>query len=59
MAIRGKDRRNAILEKLLRYLWVGDVVSASGYLASLLNANVIDRNIDALIWNRFDFYFCC
>ncbi len=25
MAVRGKDRRNAILEKVLRYLWAGDV----------------------------------
>lgn len=43
MAIRGKDRRNAILEKLLRYLWVGDVVSASGYLASLDPADIKNR----------------
>lgn len=36
MSIRGKDRRNAVLEKLLRLLWVGDVSNAKSYLVSLL-----------------------
>lgn len=35
MAVRGKDRRNAVLEKLLRLLWVGDVAGATDYLSSL------------------------
>lgn len=35
MAIRGKDRRNAVLERLLRLLWVGDVPGATSYLSSL------------------------
>lgn len=43
MAIRGKDRRNAILEKVLRYLWVGDVTSASEYLSSLEPADIKNR----------------
>ena len=43
MAIRGKDKRNAILEKLLRYLWVGDVKSASEYLQSLDPADIKNR----------------
>ena len=34
-SIRGKDKRNVVLEKLLRYLWVGDVSSATSYLSSL------------------------
>lgn len=34
-SIRGKDRRNEVLEKTLRYLWVGDVPGASDYLSSL------------------------
>ena len=34
-SIRSKDRRNAVLEKTLRYLWVGDVPGAIGYLRSL------------------------
>lgn len=40
MAIRGKDNRNAILEKLLRLLWVGDVDGATSYLASLEPADI-------------------
>lgn len=43
MAIRGKDRRNAILEKVLRYLWAGDVASASEYLSSLDSADIRNR----------------
>lgn len=35
MALKGKDVRNNILEKLLRILWVGDVKSAINYLESL------------------------
>ena len=34
-SLRGKDKRNAVLEKLLRYLWVGDVPSAISYLSSI------------------------
>ena len=43
MAIRGKDRRNAILEKALRYLWAGDVAGASEYLSSLDPADIKNR----------------
>lgn len=43
MAIRGKDMRNAIVEKLLRYLWAGDVKSASEYLLSLNPADIKNR----------------
>ena len=43
MAIRGKDRRNAILEKVLRYLWAGDVAGASEYLSSLDPADIKNR----------------
>lgn len=43
MAIRGKDRRNAILEKTLRYLWAGDAAGASGYLSSLDPADIKNR----------------
>jgi len=32
MAIRGRSERNRVLEKLLRFLWVGDVNSALNYL---------------------------
>ena len=50
MAIRGKDRRNAILEKALRYLWVGDTAGASGYLSSLDPADIRNRKwIDDLL----------
>lgn len=50
MAIRGKDRRNTILEKVLRYLWVGDVTSASEYLSSLDPADIKNRKwLDDLI----------
>jgi len=35
MAIRGKEQRNAVLEKLLRILWVGDLSGATDYLSSL------------------------
>lgn len=35
MAIKGKDERNRVLEKLLRVLWAGDVDGAVGYLESL------------------------
>ena len=31
-SIRGKDKRNVVLEKLLRYLWVRDVSGASTFL---------------------------
>lgn len=34
-SIRGKEQRNAVLEKVLRYLWVGDVSGASSYLSSI------------------------
>lgn len=43
MAIRGKDRRNAILEKVLRYLWAGNVAGASEYLSSLDSADIKNR----------------
>lgn len=43
MAVRGKDRRNAILEKVLRYLWAGDVTSASEYLSSLDSADIKNK----------------
>lgn len=43
MAIRGKDRRNAVLEKLLRLLWVGDVPGAINYLSSLDAADLKNR----------------
>lgn len=50
MAIRGKDRRNAILEKTLRYLWAGDAAGASGYLSSLDPADIKNRKwLDDLI----------
>lgn len=39
-ALRGKDKRNAALEKLLRYLWVGDVPSAVAYLSSMDPADI-------------------
>lgn len=34
-SIRGKDKRNVVLEKLLRYLWVGDVSGATTFLTHL------------------------
>ena len=43
MAVRGKDRRNAILEKALHYLWVGDVAGASESLSSLDSADIKNR----------------
>ena len=43
MAVRGKDRRNAILEKVLRYLWAGDVRGASECLSSLEPADIKNR----------------
>lgn len=43
MAVCGKDRRNAVLEKVLRYLWAGDVAGASTYLSSIDNADVKNR----------------
>ncbi len=50
MAIREKDRRNAILEKMPRYLWVDDVASASEYLLSLDPADIKNRKwLDNLI----------
>ena len=50
MAIRGKDRRNAVLEKVLRYLWAGDVTGASEYLSSLDCANIKNRKwLDGLL----------
>ena len=35
MAIQGKNARNKCAEKLLRYLWVGDVQGAKDHLANL------------------------
>ena len=35
MSIKGKEKRNEVLEKLLRHLWVGDVEAASEYLRGL------------------------
>jgi len=35
MALKGKDARNKVLEKLLRILWVGDVKGAVSYLEAL------------------------
>lgn len=43
MAVCGKDRRNAILEKVLRYLWAGDAAGASEYLSSLGSADIKNR----------------
>ena len=49
-SIRGKDRRNAVLEKALRYLWVGDVPSATEYLRSLDSKDIKNANwLDDLI----------
>lgn len=42
-SIRGKDRRNAVLEKVLRYLWVGDVAGAAEYLSALPSADIKNR----------------
>lgn len=42
-SIRGKDRRNAVLEKVLRYLWAGDVASATQYLSSLAPGDIKNR----------------
>ena len=39
-SLRGKDKRNAALEKLLRYLWVGDVSGATAYLSSIDPADI-------------------
>lgn len=50
MAIRGKDRRNAILEKLLRLLWVGDVPGATSYLLSLDSSGLKNKKwLDELV----------
>lgn len=43
IAIRRKDRRNAILEKVLRYLWADDVTNASEHLSSLDSADIKNR----------------
>lgn len=43
MAIRGKDQRNAVLEKLLRFLWVGDVSCATDYLSSLDDSSLKNK----------------
>lgn len=43
-SIRGKDRRNAVLEKVLRYLWVGDVPGATEYLRSLDSGDIKNIN---------------
>lgn len=40
MAVRGKEKRNAVLEKLLRHLWVGDVDGAAAYLRSLTQSYI-------------------
>lgn len=39
-SIRGKDKRNTVLEKLLRYLWIGDVTRAASYLTSLEHSDI-------------------
>lgn len=43
MAVRGKEKRNTILEKLLRLLWVGNVSGAESYLASLDAGDIKNR----------------
>lgn len=40
MAIRGKDKRNTVLEKLLRFLWAGNVSGAKSYLAALPDSDI-------------------
>lgn len=42
-SIQGKDKRNAVLEKVLRYLWVGDVAGATEYLSSLAPGDIKNR----------------
>ncbi len=44
MAIRGKEKRNMVLEKLLRHLWVGDVDGAELYLKSLSKPYIKNQN---------------
>ena len=39
-SIRGKDKRNIVLEKLLRYLWVGDVPGATSYLTCIEHGDI-------------------
>lgn len=44
MAIRGKEKRNMVLEKLLRHLWAGDVDGADLYLKSLTKPYIKNQN---------------
>lgn len=53
MAVKGKEARNKILEKLLRILWVGDVKNAVSYLeglspAIIKNQKWLDEQINYL-----------
>ncbi len=43
MALKGRDARNSVLEKLLRILWAGNVQGATEYLASLPESMVKSR----------------
>ncbi len=54
MAIRGKDRRNTILEEALRCLWAGDAASASKYLSSLDSADIKNRKWIADLLGYFE-----
>ena len=47
---KNKDNKNQCLEKILRYLWVGDVSSAVSYLENISEEKIKDKNwINALI----------
>lgn len=53
MAIKGKEARNKTLEKMLRYLWVGDVKGAISYLetvpsSKIKNTKWLDEQINYL-----------
>lgn len=47
---KNKDDKNQCLEKILRYLWVGDVSSAVSHLENISEEKIKDKNwINALI----------
>lgn len=45
MSIKGgKEKRNEILQKLLRILWAGNVDEAMHYLSTLLDSSLLPQN---------------
>ncbi len=53
MSAKGKEKRNEILQKLLRILWTGNVDEAISYLRNLDDTTTNTANMSMCGWIRW------